>query len=92
MEVLVSPMEKEVPCRNLSELDTCLSRRSSVLTQESEEKEGERWREAEIKEPGREQFERMKKKDKCQHESDSVRAEANLSGENLMRHSFSIFW
>lgn len=68
MEVLVSPMEKEVPCRNLSELDTCLSRLSSVLTQEPEEKKGVRWREAEIKEPGKEQFERTRKKDKYQHE------------------------
>lgn len=61
-------MEKEVPYRNLSELDTCLSRLSSVLTQEPEEKQGVRWREAENKEPGKEQFERMKKKDKYQHE------------------------
>ena len=68
MEVLVSLMEKEVPCRNLSELDTCLSRLSSVLTQEPEEKKGVRLREAEIKEPGKEQFERTKKKDKYQHE------------------------
>ncbi|KAI4534195.1 hypothetical protein MG293_015055 [Ovis ammon polii] len=34
--------------------------------QEPEEKKGVRWREAEIKEPGKEQFERTKKKDKYQ--------------------------
>lgn len=42
MEVLVSRMEREVHCRKPSEQDTCLSSLSSVLTQEPEEKEGER--------------------------------------------------
>lgn len=68
LEVLVSPRKREVPCREASELDTCLSPLSSVLTQKPKEKEGERWREAEIKEPGREQFESKRKKGKYQHE------------------------